>query len=252
MEDELQKLGLTDNEAKVYLAALSLGQSTAAQLAAATNIKRPTVYLTAKSLLKEGLLYQTVGKKRLFAAEKPEKLKKLTKRLRRQVIDAELLLESILPGLVKLPKQYAEEPKVTFYSGMEGIKNIILEVSASKDSWYFFGSSTKIFEKIALSNTMDIFHEASALREDPRRPKCYLITDAGITSLGGIWGNTKTNWREMKILPGIINSSSGFIFFSDKLLIFSFEKKPFAALIKSKEVVDVIKVMYQLIWKSLL
>jgi len=251
MEEELEKLGLNEHEAKVYLAALSLGPSTAIRLANFTNVKRPTVYLAAKNLIKQGLMYQTLDKKSLFVAEKPQKLEKLTKRLRRQVINAESLLENILPGLIKLPKQYSEEPKVTFYSGVEGIKNIALEISVSKESWYFFGSSTKVLEKLIKFGRMDVFHEATELRKDFDRPKIYIITDSGILSLGGIWAKTKTQWREMKILPGTINSSSGFFVFEDKLLIFSFENKPFGALIKSKEVVDVVKIMHQLIWRSL-
>ena len=98
---------------------------------------------------------------------------------------------------------------------------------------------------------MDIFYEATELRKDADRPKIYLITDSGILKLGGDWAKTKTPWREMKIMPGTINASSGIIVFEDKLMIFSFENKPFAAVIRSKEVVDVVKVMYQLIWKSL-
>ena len=42
-----------------------------------------------------------------------------------------------------------------------------------------------------------------------------------------------------------------FIIFEDKLAVLNFENKPFAAVIKSREVVEVVKVMYQLIWKSL-
>ncbi|MFA5791467.1 MAG: helix-turn-helix domain-containing protein [Candidatus Paceibacterota bacterium] len=251
MEEELKKLGLTKHEAKVYLVALSLGPSTVLQLANHTEIKRPTVYLATKNLIRQGLMYQTLNKKNLFIAEKPQKLEKLTKRLRRRVIDAEILLESILPELVKLPKQYNEEPKVTFYSGVEGIKDIALEVSASLDSWYFFGPSVKVLEKIIKFKRMDILEDSWVLRNNPERPKIYIITDNGIFSLGKEWTKNKTDWREVKILPNTINASSGFIIFEDKLLIFSFENKPFATVIKSKEVVEVVKLMYKLIWKSL-
>jgi hypothetical protein len=55
----------------------------------------------------------------------------------------------------------------------------------------------------------------------------------------------------MKILPGVISVGSGFIIYEDKLAILSLENKPFVAVIKSKEVVEVVKLMYQLIWKSL-
>jgi HTH-type transcriptional regulator, sugar sensing transcriptional regulator len=252
MEEELQKLGLSEHEAKVYLAALSLGPSSATQISGQTNIKRPTVYLALENLAKQGLVLESfAGKKRLFEAEKPQKLEKLTKRMRRQVVDAEILLDSILPGLIKLPKQYSEEPKVSFYSGVEGLKNVALEISASKSSWHFFGSGKKILEKLVKSQRMDILHDAWALRGNPDRPKIYIITDEGVFSLGKEWKKIKTPWREMKILPGIIAVGSGLIIYEDKVAILSLENKPFVAVIKSKEVVEVVKVMFRLIWKSL-
>ncbi len=252
MEEELQKLGLSEHEAKVYLAALSLGPSSAWQISEQSGIKRPTVYLALENLIKQGLIIESfAGKKRLFEAEKPQKLGKLTKRMRRQVVDAEILLESILPGLIKFPKQYAEEPKVSFYSGVEGLKNIALEISACPTSWLFFGSGAKILDKLVKSKRMDILNEAWALRGNPDRPKIYIITDSGVFALGKEWQKTKTPWREMKILPGVISVGTGFIIYEDKLAILNLENKPFAAVIKSKEVVEVVKVMYQLIWKSL-
>jgi sugar-specific transcriptional regulator TrmB len=251
MEEELQKLGLTEHEAKVYLATLSLGPSSAVQLANSTNIKRPTVYLAVKNLIKQGLMHQTLDKKSLFVAEKPQKLEKLNKRLRRQVIDAEILLESILPGLIKLPKQYNQEPKIDFYSGIEGLKNIALEISASRSSWYFFGSGKKILDVFVKSKRMDILHDSWALRENSDRPKIYIITDKGVFDLGKGWEKTKTEWREVKVLSETIKVGSGFIIYEDKLAVLNIENKPFAAVIKSKEVVEVVKVMFQLIWKSL-
>ena len=252
MEEELQKLGLSEHEAKVYLAALSLGPSTAVQLANFTDIKRPTVYLALGNLIKQGLVLESfTGKKKLFEAEKPQKLEKLTKRMRRQVVDAEILLESILPGLVKFPKQYSEEPKVSFYSGEEGLKNIALEISACTSSWYAFGSGAKILEKLAKSKRMDILYDSWDIRSNPDRPKIYIIADKGVFSLGKEWKKNVTPWREVKILPGIIGVGSGLIIYEDKVAILSLENKPFVAVIKSKEVSEVVKVMYQLIWKSL-
>jgi len=249
MDEELQKLGLTKHEATIYLAFLSLGPTTAAKLAEHTKMKRTTVYSALEGLIKQGIVSEFFSnKKRLFKAEKPEKLEKLTKRMRRQAINAELILESILPSLKEIPSLSGEEPKVEVYSGIEGIKNVALEIAACKTSWYFFGSGTQILEKITEAGRMDIFTDSWTLREDENRPKIYLITDSGVLSLGDDWKKYKTPWREMKILPQTINAHSGLFIYQDKIAIISFEKQPFAALIKSKQVVEVIKIMYKFIW----
>ncbi len=252
MEEELQKLGLSGHEARVYLAALSLGPSSASQLAEKTQVKRPTVYLALEGLIKAGIISEIyTNKKRLFEAGRPQKLEKLTKKMRRQVINAELILENILPGLAQLPKQHNEEPKVVFYSGIEGIKNVALEIAACPSSWSFFGSSTQILEKIAGVGRFDVLKEAWSLRDSENRPKIYLITDSGVLNLGSNWKKAKTLWREMKILPQTINAHSGLFIYQDKIAIVSFEAKPFATVITSKQVAEVVMVMHQLIWKSL-
>lgn len=250
MEEELQKLGLSEYEARVYLATLGMGPSSAFHISEKTNIKRPTVYLALENLIKQGLVFENfINKKRLFQAEKPEKLSKLTKRMRRKVIDAEISLESILPEILKIPREYAEDPQVTVYHGLEGIKNILLEVSRSSSSWYFFGSSTRVFNSLSQADIAEIFEEGSKFRKDPKRPKIFFITDAGI--LASELKETITPWREMKILPKTINAGSAFIIYEDKLVILNFVSKPFATIIRSKEVMEVLKIMYQLIWKSL-
>src|SRR3989344_1258284 len=165
MEAELQKFGLNEHEAKVYLAGLSLGPSSAKDLAEITNVKRSTVYLALENLIKHGLVSEGFNKKKIFIAEKPQKLERLTKRMRRKAVDAELLLENILPGLIKLPRQYAEEPQIVFSSGFSGIKNVLLEVSASSTSWYFFGSTTKVLETVPGSDIKEIIEEGGKFRQ---------------------------------------------------------------------------------------
>src|SRR3989344_182405 len=142
MHDELVKLGLSQNEAKVYLALLSIGPVSAGKIATHANIKRPTTYLALERLVELGLAAEVTGnKEKLFKPEEPEKLSKLTKKLRRQAIAAELKLDELMPGLKAIQKSIVEPPKVKSYQGISGIKNILEEVSESRNSWYYFGAS---------------------------------------------------------------------------------------------------------------
>ena len=52
----LQQIGLSEKEARVYIAALSLGPATADQLAKQTGINRSTTYVHIKSLMAMGLM----------------------------------------------------------------------------------------------------------------------------------------------------------------------------------------------------
>src|SRR4051812_35603168 len=102
MLKELQDLGLSEKEARVYLAALEIGQATADQLAKQANIKRPTTYVQLESLMKMGLMstYEE-GKKTYFTPESPDTLKKIFESKKREFEAREQDLTAILPELVR-------------------------------------------------------------------------------------------------------------------------------------------------------
>ena len=91
----LKTVGLSENEAKVYQALLSLGSSKAGRVSKVAELDRTSTYNSLKSLLEKGLAsYVTIGKVKWFAASNPQNLKAfLTDKLER--------LEDVLPALEK-------------------------------------------------------------------------------------------------------------------------------------------------------
>ena len=74
MLNELKKFGLSEKEARVYLAALELGQASVQDIAKKSAVNRATTYLMIESLEKRGLMYKLIkNKKKLFAADTPER-----------------------------------------------------------------------------------------------------------------------------------------------------------------------------------
>ena len=75
---QLRELGLSENEAKVYLAMLELGPATVLEIAAKALMNRPTVYVQIESLKQRGLVStQSKGKKQIFIAESPSHLESM-------------------------------------------------------------------------------------------------------------------------------------------------------------------------------
>lgn len=115
MENILQQLGLSDKEAKTYLASLELGSATAQEIAKKTNLKRPTVYFVINRLIQLGLMSSfEKGKKTYFTAESPERLIALAARQRRKVVALEEELQNILPQLNNLFQLSGEKPRCVF------------------------------------------------------------------------------------------------------------------------------------------
>lgn len=74
----LTNLGLTEKEAKVYLANLALGPTTILQITRGAELKRTTVYSIIESLKQKGLInIEARGFKKLFVAENPERLESI-------------------------------------------------------------------------------------------------------------------------------------------------------------------------------
>ncbi|EKE25394.1 MAG: Transcriptional regulator, TrmB [uncultured bacterium] len=114
----LQQFGLSGRKADVYLAALELGSSSVIEISKKANIKRTTCYDILLDLMNEGLISETSkGKKRLFVGEDPEKIQ-------RNLKNKERLFAEILPQLQSINNVRGSKPKIRFYEGKEGIKEV--------------------------------------------------------------------------------------------------------------------------------
>ncbi len=115
---ELEKLGLNEKEAKVYLALLELGEANIQQISKKSGVKRTTVYDIIESLKNIGLLNSLVkGKKTVYFAENPE-------RIEEKLEEKKNVITKILPELLAVANLMDKKPKIKYFEGTEGIKNI--------------------------------------------------------------------------------------------------------------------------------
>lgn len=118
INDNLQGLGLTLNEIKAYLALLELGEATVANIAKKSGIKRTTAYLVVDSLKEKGFLSELKKRKKtFFYAEDPRELEE-------KMEERKILLQKTIPELLAIANLLDKKPKITFYEGIEGIKDV--------------------------------------------------------------------------------------------------------------------------------
>lgn len=115
---ELEKIGLDEKEANVYLALLELGESNIQQLSRKSGVKRTTVYEIIEKLKEKQLLSMTTRKKRIYyIAESPQKI--------RFSLDEKLkILDGIMPEMMTIANAVEKKPKIRFFEGLNGIKEI--------------------------------------------------------------------------------------------------------------------------------
>lgn len=119
-------VGLSPKAARVYIAALELGEATVQDLAKRARVKRTTVYSLLAELIDFGALLRTKrGKKHYYLAEEP---RALLKRSRERLGE----LEEALPALEERKHAIYRRPRVFFLYGPAGFKqawDIILSSS---------------------------------------------------------------------------------------------------------------------------
>ncbi len=135
--EQLQKLGLQPNEAKIYLALLELGQGTVSDISKMAGLNRTTGYDILERLALLGLASQTTlgAKKTLYVAEPPHRLKQYLENKKNQ---AERRLTDVHDLLQDLQGLYKKEskPVIKFFESPEGIKNIYWHTLEAKNVIY--------------------------------------------------------------------------------------------------------------------
>jgi len=129
----LEKLGMTVREIKIYLKLLELGECGANTLSKRLEENRTSTYSLLLSLQKKGFVsYMIKHGVKYFVPMDP-------KLLIERYFEGAKSLKSILPELLAIHNQFEQKPKITFYEGVNGIKQIgeiLLEVPNSvRDSF---------------------------------------------------------------------------------------------------------------------
>ena len=89
----LEKLGLSPNEAKIYLSLLEYGESGVADISTQAGVHRRNVYDSLKRLLDKGLVQQSLDtKENSYAPVDPSKLTEI-------IAEQSQQLEEVMPAL---------------------------------------------------------------------------------------------------------------------------------------------------------
>ncbi len=118
---ELTKLGLSKEEARVYLACLEINGGPVSVIAKKAGVQRVGCYHTLEKLLRKRLLsrYDKGGVK-CFAPEQPERLLQLMQ-------EKVNITKGLLPQLQSLVHAEGFKPKIRFYEGREGVERVFTE-----------------------------------------------------------------------------------------------------------------------------
>ena len=241
----LQKIGLTETEAQIYLTGLEYSSIGVKELEKKTRIKRTTIYHALDTLMYKGLAAKKgTESKYLFTMTAPDKIHTLIDRDIRKLKKKNKELAKILPLLEQRTKKEKATLKIAHYEGIEGIKLAVEEALYCRSKHWeiiaphknFFSDFNKNYAKYFMKTRRENKITARTLWEGERDKK--------------ILSKEEIKIRNPRFLPKEMYKKFGtvIIIFDDKVLTISPLEELSAILIQSEEMRDTFLAIFDGLW----
>ncbi len=247
LADTLLKIGLTQNEIKVYLALLELGDTTTGPLIRSVGINSSKVYESLERLERKGLAgYVKKTNKRYFQATDPDRLMDFLDEKKKRLDEEKQEIAQMLPKMRQLMTKSADEQQeATIYKGLKGYRTLLesmLQELQGKGSYMAFASGML---KQVLGPYWHVFQ---------KKKKQYMISsrclwDPKVRTQKGYLKEYVGTGRFLS--KGSYRSPVDMFIFNDKVILISYTSKPvFAVLITSKGMAQSYRDLFETIWAS--
>jgi len=136
--NELEHLGLSEKEAAVYLASLSLGFASIQEISERAVVNRATTYTAVEALEKHGLIkFKFEEGKRLYVSESPERFRALLSLQRKELEEKEREFLRLLPHMLIHAHPCGARPGIKLFNGEEGKKTLRGMMEKVSGPWLF-------------------------------------------------------------------------------------------------------------------
>ena len=250
LKKELEKLGFTDKESSVYLAAVELGPSSVQKIANKAKVKRATTYVMIEELIERGLMSTfTEGKKTIYVAEKPERVLDFLERQKEEAEKKIADFKDILPEISSFFNTNGDRPKVKYYEGIEGLR-------AVQDD---FVESLKKGDEIFTFLPYDDFYGSELVsklgRTTERRVEKEISSKVIYTSRTGRKMDYEKKERTALKECFFVDFEKypfrgGMNVYGNKVFLISYLGNPGGVVIENSVIADLMKTFFLIIWKN--
>ncbi len=233
-QEQLEKAGLSPNEAKCYLTLLKIGSASANEISRKSGVHRVSVYDALRGLAEKGLVSQiTKASKLLFEAASPEKIADLIEAKEEQLAEA----KKIVPELLLDFRMAKERQEIHSFKGLAGIKTILHEMLNSKTEILDFGAEYKIKEFLPYD------YPKWDRERVQRKIKMRIVANLRIKP-------TTIPLTRIRYVPSEFNSSVSTYIFDGKVALIMWVESPMGILIEHKSVYDSYRNYFEYLWKT--
>jgi sugar-specific transcriptional regulator TrmB len=238
--DKLTSLGLDEKEAKLYLAALELGQATVRQLSDAADIGRTNAYDIIGRLEQRGLLSHVddgAAGRRLVVPTDPQRLIERWDEQRRR-------LDGLVPELRAMYRGNASQARVRYFDGAEGILSVLYSTLHSKGPLVGILSMTDLLSGPG-KDAMDDY-----IAERIRRGLDLRVIRSRQKEIDPIWPTEPADRRELRYAPDEQVFTMTMFIADDSVAVLSSRRETFGMIIESAEYAELQRNLFEVLWRS--
>jgi len=240
-------LGLSDLTQYVFNELARSGPITARQLADKAGMPRPSIYDHLKILISHGLVTEKhQDNKKVFMLDNLENIQELIDgKIKSLQVEKKKLAES-LPSLLKASG--ALEPQIRFYSGKEGVKQVLNHIMQNRN--------IETMLMWPMSEMMKVLGPQYLEELNEKRVKRNIF-------LRAIWPADKKldtkkfpylsagdeHLRDLRFAPAGMTWDMGYWMYEDKVAFLSSEKEGFGFVVHSRDFANLMAAQFEQIWK---
>jgi len=242
---QLEKFGLSEKEAKVYVALIELEVATANEVAERAEVNRSSTYVVLDSLLNKGLVSISGDKTvKQYVATNPEIFLREIEEVIQEKNSIKESLAKILPELKALHKDTKKKPKVRVFEGINGLRETYYEMMETDAKELRTYTRPENMFKI-----LPDFKEQNAKRIE-KGMVMKAINPKGVLTGTMMKHYPRPSKDEFVAIP---KDQFGFnidmAIYGDRVA-FASPKDKFGIIIESKEVAELLKDSFDLSWKG--
>lgn len=243
IETTLQKAGFTQNEVKVYLTLLKLGEATSYIIVEKAKISSGKIYETLQKLIERGLVsYVIINGKKRFKAADPERLLDYMRKREEDAREETQTIQRIIPTL-NAERTPPERISAELFEGIGGVKTVyelMLRETNSKESIFIFGAPKEAGEKL------DAYFDDFNKRRIKKKIHIKIILNHRHPREQKLKSLPQTN---VKVFPNDIITPSWIIIFNNYVATVNLTERAIVFLLKDRQTAESYRQYFSLMWK---
>lgn len=252
IKNTLTQMGLSDKEAKVYIALLELEYTTVQWIAKKTDLNRTTIYDILESLKQKGLVsFYIKNKVKYFIAAPPEKMADMLEEKLEREQRLFRNLKDLLPELNTIYNAKKIKPRVQFFESPEALEEVYVKIYGTG------GGKESCFEYASWAENAAVYPTAMRERMLDYRKKYNIFTrqiavESEYTKPWTTPEYQKKRFKEIRLIK-----NTGFDFganiemYDNKMVITMFGKETGLTgfYIESRELYKMLRTAFEFMWQ---